>query len=230
MNRPLLATSSLPAAMTSPRVPGQWNARVMNDLNDPLTSSAILSYSATTDSLVHGITPSSISFFSVLCAVKYTESVSPYTTLSPLWSYLPATISLTLLAMCLVIHLPVSVTLCPILISKNLQPGFNIAPYRLFRLIFFTSCLLSQYSLSISLSPHSRIFFCISCLSAYQRFNSPGMIASYSYVNIVPLALNIHLLLPSNMISYSCAALIRTLVLSSQSTMISVPFSLFMTA
>ena len=150
--------------------------------------------------------------------------------LSPLWSYSPVTVSLTLLAMCCVMHLPVSVTLCPILMSKNLQPGFRIAPYRLFRLIFLTSCLLSQYSLSISLSPHSRIFLCISCLSSYQRFSNPGIMASYSYVNRVPFALNIHLLLPSKTNSYSCAALILTLVWSSQSTMISVPFSLFMTA
>src|SRR6056300_718723 len=56
------------------------------------------------------------------------------------------------------------------------------------------------------------------------------MIASCSYVNIVPFTLNIHLLLLSNMTSYSCAALILTLVLSSQSTMISVPFSWFITA
>ena len=35
MNNPLDATSSLPAAITSPLVVGQWNAFVMNDLNDP---------------------------------------------------------------------------------------------------------------------------------------------------------------------------------------------------
>ena len=132
--------------------------------------------------------------------------------------------------MCCVIHLPVSVTDCPIRMSKKRQPGFRIAPYREFRLIFLTNCLLSQNSLSIALSPHSLILFCMSFLSAYHLFNNPGITPSNSYVNMVPLAEIIHCLLPSNTRSYSCAALILTLVPSSQSMINSVPLSLFITA
>ena len=113
--------------------------------------------------------------------------------LLPRWSFSPVTISLTLAAMCLAIARPVSVVDCPMRLSKNLQPGFRIAPYRLLRLIFLTNWRLSQNSVSILLPAAcaSRILACSSLRSAYQRFSNPGITPSNSCVKIVPLALSI---------------------------------------
>ena len=102
--------------------------------------------------------------------------------------------------MCLTIVLPDNVVDCPIRLSKNLQPGFSIAPYKLFKLIFLTSCLLSQYSVSIAL-PASFAFLscaCKSLRSAYQRARIPGITPSNSVVKIVPLELSIQGMLLSN--------------------------------
>ena len=111
--------------------------------------------------------------------------------------------------MCFVMHLPVSVVDCPMRMSKNLHPGFNNAPYSEFKLIFFTSCLLSQNSCS-TLFPASMAccsLLCISFLSAYQRSNSPGITPANSCENIVPFALRNHGCPCSNIKSYTSAAL-----------------------
>ena len=140
--------------------------------------------------------------------------------------------SLIFAAMCFEICLPDSVVDCPIRLSKNLQPGFNIAPYSEFKLIFLTSCLLSQNS-SSALFFASLDFFnmdCISCLSVYQRFSSPGITPSNSLVKIVPLALNIIGLLLSKINLYTSAPLIISVFPSSQSTCIEISLRISITA
>src|SRR6056300_773327 len=184
-------------------------------------------------SLFHCIRPASTSSLTIGQALKYTESVSPYITALPTWSYSPVIASLTKASMCLAITLPHSVVLCPILWSKNLQPGFKIAPYRLFKLIFLTNCRLSQYSMSASLPSaiQSLSLACICLRSAYQRSSKPGTIPLRSIVKIVPLALSTQGLLLSKIKRQTSAALTTSLVPScSQSIVSSTVGSPFMTA
>ena len=123
--------------------------------------------------------------------------------------------------MCLTIVRPVSVVDCPIRLSKNLQPGLRIAPYKLFKLIFLTNCRLSQYSISTAL-PAACAFFsfdCSSLRSLYQRFRIPGITPSNSVVKIVPLALSTQGRLLSNISLCISAPLITTVSPVSKSTL-----------
>ena len=131
--------------------------------------------------------------------------------------------------MCFAMMRPVSVVLWPIRWSKNLQPGLRIAPYSELRLIFLTSCLLSQNAVS---SEDVAAFFlaCISLRSAYHLSNNPGIIPFTSYLNIVPLALRVQGWRLSNTKRHTSAADIISLDPSCQSRVISVPCSMFITA
>ena len=144
---------------------------------------------------------------------------------------MPAIISLHLAAICLAILRPVSVVLCPSLLSKNRLPGLSNAPYKLFKLIFLTNCRLSQNAnLSPPSSRASMAFFCSILRSAYQRSSNPGIIPFFSYVNTVPLALIIQGCPLLNTISYISAPVASILSPLSKSICINSVVSLSITS
>ena len=106
--------------------------------------------------------------------------------------------------MCFAIALPVRVVDCPILLSKNLQCLLRIAPYKELSPIFFTSCRLSQNSLSSGVVA-SRFLACIIFRSSYQRLSNPGITPSTSNEKIVPLALSAQPLSLLNIMSFNSA-------------------------